>query len=216
MSIRRKQQSQLRDLEESLAALSVLEENLKKTDSITQKMSTLLSTVFDARLGKLEESIKPMYNTTRNLTQISQSSFPLGCLAWVLTVDIDSAIAAMDSMRKNFDTIPREEAIIRAGFALWDDDADKRPKQNISEYFGSITRLQSSLNTLSRSNMRSAENVQQMVFPYKNEAKVQSQLVKLGVKQLDDVFRRTLTTNSQVVDPTTFLVQGSSLTEAEN
>ena len=72
MSIRRSQ-SQVGDLEESLAALSVLEENLKKTDSLTQKMSTLLSTVFDARLGKLEENIKPMYDTTRNLTQISQS-----------------------------------------------------------------------------------------------------------------------------------------------
>jgi hypothetical protein len=72
MSIRRAQ-SQVGDLEESLAALSILEENLKKTDSLTQKMATLLNTVFDARLGKLEENIKPMYNTTRNLTQISHS-----------------------------------------------------------------------------------------------------------------------------------------------
>lgn len=39
------------------------------------------------------------------------------------------------------------------------------PKQNISEYLGSITRLQGSLNTLSRSNMRSTDNVQmQMVL----------------------------------------------------
>ena len=75
MSIQRSQ-SQVGDLEESLAALSVLEENLKKTDSLTEKMSSLLSTVFDARLGKLEENIKPIYNTTRNLTQISQSLFP--------------------------------------------------------------------------------------------------------------------------------------------
>lgn len=169
MSIGRTQQSQVRDLEESLAALSVLEDNLKKTDSITQKMSTLLSTVFDARLGKLEENIKPMYNTTRNLTQMSQSSFPHYCRGWILMVDIDSAIAAMDSMRKNFDTIPREEAIIRAGFFVSrNDDADKSPKQNISEYFGSITRLQSSLNTLSRSNMRSAESVQQMVLLHRD------------------------------------------------
>ena len=74
MSIRRPQTTQsAADLEESLAALSVLEENLKKTDSITDKMATLLSTVFDARLGKLEENIKPMYNKTRNLTQISES-----------------------------------------------------------------------------------------------------------------------------------------------
>lgn len=111
MSIR-KAPSQVGDLEESLAALSVLEENLKKTDLITQKMSTLLSTVFDARLGKLEENIKPMYNTTRNLTQISQS-----WLFWreLLMVDIDATIAAVDNMRKNFDIVPREEAIIKAG-----------------------------------------------------------------------------------------------------
>lgn len=72
MSVRRSP-AQVGDLEESLAALSVLEENLKKTDQITQKMATLLATVFDARLGKLEKNIKPMYNTTRNLTLVSQS-----------------------------------------------------------------------------------------------------------------------------------------------
>jgi exocyst complex component 7 len=66
--------TQINELEEHFAALSVLEENLKKTDQITQKMSTLLSTVFDTRLGKLEENIKPIYNTTRNLTQVSQST----------------------------------------------------------------------------------------------------------------------------------------------
>jgi exocyst complex component 7 len=73
MSIQRVQAAG--DLEESLAALSVLEENLKKTDELTVKMSNLLSTVFDARLGKLEETIKPMYNTTRNLTHIAQSIY---------------------------------------------------------------------------------------------------------------------------------------------
>lgn len=164
MSIRGSQ-SQVGDLEESLAALSVLEENLKKTDLLTEKMSTLLSTVFDARLGKLEENIKPMYNTTRDLTQISQSLFPF-LLCDVDSVDIDLTIAAMDDMRKNFDTVPREEAIIRAGYV----NVKKRklmdsPKQNISEYLGSITRLQASLGTLSRSNIRSADNVQmQMVL----------------------------------------------------
>src|SRR5271170_2862743 len=126
MSIRRPQ-SQVSDLEESLAALSVLEENLQKTDSLTQKMSTLLSTVFDARLGKLEENIKPMYNTTRNLTQISQSLFPptpfphgkkkkLFVDQAVLFLDIDSTIIALDSMKKNFDIVLIEEVIICAGF----------------------------------------------------------------------------------------------------
>jgi hypothetical protein len=124
MSIRGSQ-SQVGDLEESLAALSVLEENLKKTDVLTEKMATLLSTVFDARLGKLEENIKPMYNTTRDLTQISQSLFPF-LLCDVDSVDIDLTIAAMDNMRKNFDTVPREEAIIRAGYVyLWEKKADE-------------------------------------------------------------------------------------------
>lgn len=44
-------------------------------------------------------------------------------------------------------------------------DDDDRPKQNISEYLGSITRLQGSLNTLSRSNIRSADSVQMQMVP---------------------------------------------------
>ena len=167
MSIRHSQ-SQAGDLEESLAALSVLEENLKKTDSLTEKMSNLLSTVFDARLGKLEENIKPMYNTTRNLTQISQSLSPF-LLCEVDWGDIDLTIAAMDSMRKNFDTVPREEAIIRAGYVPRPQGGEllmNSPKQNISEYLGSITRLQGLLNTLSRSNIRSTENLQMQMVLY--------------------------------------------------
>ena len=34
-------------------------------------------------------------------------------------LDIDLTIAAMDNMRKNFDTIPREEAIIKAGSVVF-------------------------------------------------------------------------------------------------
>jgi hypothetical protein len=34
-------------------------------------------------------------------------------------VDIDATIAAVDNMRKNFDTVPREEAIIKAGYVYW-------------------------------------------------------------------------------------------------
>jgi len=30
--------------------------------------------------------------------------------------DIDLTLAAMDNMRKNFDIVPREEAIIKAGY----------------------------------------------------------------------------------------------------
>ena len=83
----------------------------------------------------------------------------------MLIIDIDATIAAVDSMRKNFDTIPHEEAIIKAGFILTETSIDGRPKQNISEYLGSITRLQSSINTLSRSKILPGDSLQsQMVF----------------------------------------------------
>jgi hypothetical protein len=73
-----------------------------------------------------------------------------------LTLDIDATLAAVDNMKKNFDIVPREEAIIRAGLVL-SGRANGRPKQNIQEYLGSITRLQNTLTTIPRSNMRSAE-----------------------------------------------------------
>jgi len=36
----------------------------------------------------------------------------------MLMKDIDATIAAVDNMKKNFDTLPREEAIIKAGYSL--------------------------------------------------------------------------------------------------
>jgi hypothetical protein len=36
----------------------------------------------------------------------------------LLIIDIDATIAAVDNMRKNFDIVPREDAIIRAGYAF--------------------------------------------------------------------------------------------------
>jgi hypothetical protein len=42
--------------------------------------------------------------------------------------DIDLTLAAMDNMRKNFDIVPREEAIIKAGYvpAIVDVDGGDR------------------------------------------------------------------------------------------
>jgi hypothetical protein len=80
-------------------------------------------------------------------------------------IDIDATIAAVDNMRKNFDIVPREEAIIKAGCVFIPEITHDRPKQNIQEYLGSITRLQNSYSILSRSNIRSADKVQaQMVY----------------------------------------------------
>ena len=68
-------------------------------------------------------------------------------------------------MRKDFNSVAREEAIIKAGSASSIHVAHSSPKQNISEYLGSIARLQGSLITLSRSSFRTTDNVQmQMVY----------------------------------------------------
>src|SRR5579859_2972036 len=40
---------------------------------------------------------------------------------------------------------------------------------------------------------------------------IKAQLVELGLSQLDDVFRRTLATHSQVIDPVTFLNSGTNM-----
>ena len=69
----RKTTGQANDLEEHFAALSILEENLKKMDQTTVKMSSILAGVVETRLGKIEENIKPIYHTTKTLTQMSQS-----------------------------------------------------------------------------------------------------------------------------------------------
>ena len=158
-------------MEESLATLSILEENLKKTDELTSKMVGILTTVFDARLGKLEENIKPMYNTTRNLTQISQSTKVFGIR---VDIDINATISAMDKMRNNFDSVPHEEVIIKAGFAILSRITDISPKQNIHEYLGSIERLQNSINSLSRSNILSADTVQAQMVSYPGEYLIRS------------------------------------------
>jgi hypothetical protein len=34
----------------------------------------------------------------------------------LIVEDIDLTLAAMDNMRKNFDIVPKEEAIIKAGY----------------------------------------------------------------------------------------------------
>ncbi|OLL26387.1 Exocyst complex protein exo70 [Neolecta irregularis DAH-3] len=81
------------NIEEEKAELEVLMENLKNTNSLTERMSSML-TVFDTRLGKLEESIRPIYRTTQN---------------------VDATIACVDRTRQYFNIIPVEEEILRRG-----------------------------------------------------------------------------------------------------
>ena len=45
--------------------------------------------------------------------------------------DIDLTLAAMDNMRKNFDIVPREEAIIKAGYVPGIVDVDGGDRNRI-------------------------------------------------------------------------------------
>jgi len=220
MSIRRSQPTQSGpDLEESLAALSVLEENLKKTDSITDKMAILLSTVFDARLGKLEENIKPMYNKTRNLTQISESMALLASVLFpgsLLEADIDCEQILMRRLLlwTGSRRILIQSRVRRLLFVLGKPKTAilliRRPKQNIQEYLGSITRLQGSLNTLHRSNIRSADNVHSQMASHAVSISLtcspNSLKLVLNSWTMSSGKPSQVTPKSSILDPTSFKV----------
>ncbi|CAG8828230.1 25143_t:CDS:2, partial [Dentiscutata erythropus] len=59
-------------LDEDSADLAFLEENLEKTEDLTEKMTSMLN-VFDDRLVRLEASILPIHKSTQTLTKLVDS-----------------------------------------------------------------------------------------------------------------------------------------------
>jgi len=58
--------------------LAVLQESLKRSDTMTKNMLSILDS-FENRLGKLEETIIPIYQETGNLQRRHESIFYLSC-----------------------------------------------------------------------------------------------------------------------------------------
>jgi len=54
--------------------LAVLQESLKRSDTMTKNMLSILDS-FENRLGKLEETIIPIYQETGNLQRRHESIF---------------------------------------------------------------------------------------------------------------------------------------------
>jgi len=58
--------------------LAVLQDSLKRSDAMTKNMLSILDS-FESRLGKLEETIIPIYQETGNLQRRHESIFWLFC-----------------------------------------------------------------------------------------------------------------------------------------
>jgi exocyst complex protein 7 len=59
-------------MEDEAADIELLEQHLIKTTSISQRMTSIL-TSFDSRLVRLEKSILPLHKSNQSLSQLSDS-----------------------------------------------------------------------------------------------------------------------------------------------
>ncbi|KTW31373.1 hypothetical protein T552_00018 [Pneumocystis carinii B80] len=119
------------DIDDDKADLGVLDETLRKTNELTDKMSTILSTL-NYRLEKVEHTLKPIYKTTRTLIKTSEN--------------IQGTIAAIDRTRKYFSIIPEAEEIIKKG-----------PDGNLTFFLNTLRKVKNTLVILRVSNFRSSE-----------------------------------------------------------
>ena len=60
-------------MDNDVAEVTVLENNLHRSDELSREMSEILTTMFAGRLGKLENSVKPIYSQTKSLSAASES-----------------------------------------------------------------------------------------------------------------------------------------------
>ncbi|KAF2731309.1 hypothetical protein EJ04DRAFT_498880 [Polyplosphaeria fusca] len=108
----------------------------------------------------------------------------------VMTSNVDRIMDAIDRIRAPLDQTNREERIIRAG----------PRKTNLQDYIASLDRTTVALSDLKRSNLRSN---QQAVTEL-------SALLKLGTKQLEDVFRDILRDGaSKTVEPLEYVAKNN-------
>ncbi|KAG9284089.1 hypothetical protein G9A89_022863 [Geosiphon pyriformis] len=121
-------------LDEESADLEFLEENLKKTNVLTEKMTNMLN-VFDDRLVRLEASILPIHKATQTLTRLADN--------------IDRTRNTVYEIISYFDLVEREAEIIQHG-----------PTENdLEPYLNSIGKCKKAMEVLGESRLRSTERV---------------------------------------------------------
>lgn len=120
-------------VDEDRADLEVLTSNLQKTDQLTSEMYKILSG-FDARLEKMEHSMKPIHKTTMRLNLVQSN--------------VDATLKAIQKT-KDYWTIPgEEESTIKSG-----------PENDVASYIGSIKRLDRGSNMLKSVGDESSQKV---------------------------------------------------------
>ncbi|CAG8439218.1 7431_t:CDS:10 [Ambispora leptoticha] len=121
-------------LDEESADLEFLEENLKKTNVLTEKMTSMLN-VFDDRLVRLEASILPIHKATQTLTRLADN--------------IDRTRNTVYEIIGYFDLVEKEKMTIQSG-----------PKENdLEPYLNSIGKCKKAMEVLSESRLKSTERV---------------------------------------------------------
>ncbi|KAG5518379.1 hypothetical protein PMAC_003176 [Pneumocystis sp. 'macacae'] len=119
------------DIDEDKADLGVLDEILKKTSELTNKISSIL-TQLNHRLEKVENTIKPIYKTTSLLKKESEN--------------IRGTIIAVERTRQYFNIVPEAEDVIKKG-----------PEGDLTLFLDTLKKTNNSLNILRSSNFRSSE-----------------------------------------------------------
>ncbi|CAG8472348.1 12990_t:CDS:10 [Acaulospora morrowiae] len=188
-------------LDEESADLDFLEENLRKTQALTEKMivagrsdeinaanfkknpritilnedfaETSMLNVFDDRLVRLEASILPIHKSTQTLTK--------------LVDNVDKTRNGVHEIIGYFDLIEQEEAIIKKG-----------PKEDdLEPYLKSIDKCSKAMGVLSTMRMKSSEKITSQL----------KQILKAAMLQLEEIFRILLTSRSNPIEPLSYITK---------
>ncbi|CAG8459687.1 65_t:CDS:10 [Scutellospora calospora] len=121
-------------LDEDSADLDFLEENLEKTEELTEKMTSILN-VFDDRLVRLEASILAIHKSTQTLSK--------------LVDNIDKTRNGVVEIIGYFDLVEREEVTIKRG-----------PNVNdLDSYLNSIGKCNKAMEVLGAMRLKSSEKI---------------------------------------------------------
>ncbi|KAG4303971.1 hypothetical protein PORY_002624 [Pneumocystis oryctolagi] len=118
-------------IDEDKADLCVLDETLRKTSELTNKISSVL-TQLNHRLEKVENTIRPIYKATLLLRKESEN--------------IQGTIKAVERTREYFNIVPEAEEVIKKG-----------PDGDLTVFLDTLKKTKNSLIILRSSNFRSSE-----------------------------------------------------------
>lgn len=130
--IQQSQSAHHSNLDQSAADLVLLSSSLEKSKRITDKLSKMLHG-FDDRLSRLEKTIVPIHNDTRNLTKVNSN--------------IERTILEVDKLLAHHDAAIHQQVVIQNG---------PDPNQ-LGDFMSSLDEIVNSIQTRSRTEAPSSE-----------------------------------------------------------